>query len=392
MASSHVFRLVILFTPVLLIGCSSGSPGSSAQGDGDTQSETPESPECIESNGGCDANNPCCEPFTCDCGLCLPDGGEGEGICPDGWDHYNGHCYNLTRQVGAWEEAESQAVAVGGHLVAVNDDDEQRWLVGKFLCDQGCLWIGLYQLQGTHEPGSGWAWTSEQPVTYTNWMGGEPDQATLTESTENRAAMCASETGSWNVVAAEMDYSGIIEVPSSGSVFPIPTPSPSPVPEGDCGDWTVDAGEDRTMASSFTSATMSLIGNVYGTFSHLTVAQVMDWSRQFEYEWRQVGGPPATLEQSSGTPMPELLSFHPITGATLELPYGKDYLWAGLLIYWPNWDSPPYKPPAGTYVFELTVTNALDGQTQTDTVSIILTECACGPDYGFPCPPEWGCP
>ena len=41
-------------------------------------------------------------------------------------------------------------------------------------CEPG-LWIGLYQLPVSPEPDGGWVWISGDPVTYTNWAPGEPN-------------------------------------------------------------------------------------------------------------------------------------------------------------------------------------------------------------------------
>jgi hypothetical protein len=110
------------------------------------------------------------------------------GVCtyPDyDWHTYDGHWYALTLDVGTWEQAEAEAVAVGGHLVTINDEQEDDWLVSPLgfgtELDQAIkkhLWIGFYQDRNDpsySEPGGGWKWISGEPVTYTGWGGLEPN-------------------------------------------------------------------------------------------------------------------------------------------------------------------------------------------------------------------------
>ena len=55
------------------------------------------------------------------------------------------------------------AVAEEAHLVSINDEAEQKWLVEVFGRDP--FLIGLTRLENQTE----WQWTSGEPVTYTNW-------------------------------------------------------------------------------------------------------------------------------------------------------------------------------------------------------------------------------
>ena len=85
----------------------------------------------------------------------------------------NGHEYYLLTQSN-WTDAEAQAVALGGHLATINDAAENAWVVSNFSEYGGvhrCLWIGLNDeaVEGT------FAWVSGEPVTYTNWGAGEPN-------------------------------------------------------------------------------------------------------------------------------------------------------------------------------------------------------------------------
>ena len=77
-------------------------------------------------------------------------------------DEYNGHTYLLSTST-TWEGAEAKAIAMGGHLVTINDAAENTWLANTFTTAQH--WIGLTDkvTEGT------FAWANGEAVTYTNW-------------------------------------------------------------------------------------------------------------------------------------------------------------------------------------------------------------------------------
>lgn len=123
----------------------------------------------------------------------------------------DGRTYQLTSTRSTWTEAASEAARVGGHLVTIARAEEETWLLETFgVATQGesnpALWIGL-----TNRTTEGaWTWTSGAPVTYTNWMPGEPnnlgdeDVAILTPRGWND-----TQDGNW-----EQPHYGIIELPA----------------------------------------------------------------------------------------------------------------------------------------------------------------------------------
>lgn len=50
--------------------------------------------------------------------------------------------YYLVIECGEWADCEKQAVAKGAHLVTVNDEAEQTWLIATF-GERELYWIGL---------------------------------------------------------------------------------------------------------------------------------------------------------------------------------------------------------------------------------------------------------
>jgi len=82
----------------------------------------------------------------------------------------NGHTYSLLAP-STWTEAEARAIALGGHLVTVNDATEEDWVWQTFNpAGDRYIWIGLNDVEQEGQ----FVWTSGEPVTYTNWQKGQP--------------------------------------------------------------------------------------------------------------------------------------------------------------------------------------------------------------------------
>jgi hypothetical protein len=130
------------------------------------------------------------------------------------WQSYDGHIYTLTDTSGSWPDMQAHAEFHGGNLVTINDQDETDWILGTFGTDP--MWIGLYQPAGSAEPAGGWQWISGEPVTYTNWVDGTPDDWL---ENEDYAVMCLHNVagwleGKWNDVPPEgwpAPHPGLIE-------------------------------------------------------------------------------------------------------------------------------------------------------------------------------------
>jgi Lectin C-type domain len=95
----------------------------------------------------------------------------------------NGNNYYLLNPT-TWADAQSQAVGLGGNLVTIHDATENQWIVNTIqpipnlnsliVPDVGGLltvWTGINDIV---QEGN-FVWASGQPVTYTNWAPGEPN-------------------------------------------------------------------------------------------------------------------------------------------------------------------------------------------------------------------------
>jgi len=81
----------------------------------------------------------------------------------------NGSYYTIV-DGPTWTQAEANAVALGGHLVTINDADENEWL-GTLTTDPTVqFWIGY---SDAREEGR-WEWADGSTSAYTNWyLGGD---------------------------------------------------------------------------------------------------------------------------------------------------------------------------------------------------------------------------
>jgi hypothetical protein len=106
------------------------------------------------------------------------------------------HWYDIVSSEanGSWDNAEINAIALGGHLVTINDLEEETWLRTNF-GRTILFWIGFNDsaIEGT------WVWSSGQPITYTNWASGEPNNVMPPTMGEDFAVLnWNASTGGWN--------------------------------------------------------------------------------------------------------------------------------------------------------------------------------------------------
>ncbi|MCP4536481.1 MAG: hypothetical protein GY832_04985, partial [Chloroflexi bacterium] len=123
---------------------------------------------------------------------------------------YNGHTYLLASSGQGWTGAETYAQSLGGHLVTIDDVDEQQFIVDTFGSQQYYLWIGL---SDAAVEGDWSTWVDGTPVSYSNWVTGYPRN-----SSNNYAYMNTSRGAGNNLWYDYPDvsngsWSGVIEIP-----------------------------------------------------------------------------------------------------------------------------------------------------------------------------------
>lgn len=88
---------------------------------------------------------------------------------------FNGHQYVLVENLnGGWDEALAHARSLGGYLVSINSAVENAFIAALVRARTGSdVGIGLTDRNVEQE----FTWDSGEPVVYTNWASGEPDNS-----------------------------------------------------------------------------------------------------------------------------------------------------------------------------------------------------------------------
>jgi len=118
----------------------------------------------------------------------------------------NGNWYDVVEAdvtaLNYWDDAERLAMALGGHLVAINDAAEQAWIYGTFVKNMN-YWIGLNDaiVEGSL------AWSDGDASSYTNWRGG------YTNTAGKDYAYIRQSDGLWDLGYPKDYRLGIAEIP-----------------------------------------------------------------------------------------------------------------------------------------------------------------------------------
>ena len=105
----------------------------------------------------------------------------------------NGHAY-IKIWCRSLEDAQNRAAAQDAHLVAINDEAEQRWLLGFF--GNHLYWIGLSDAKKEGE----WTWQNGEPLTYKNWGSKYRFPRSTLSPEEKDSAVMTFVNGQWHAV------------------------------------------------------------------------------------------------------------------------------------------------------------------------------------------------
>lgn len=160
---------------------------------------------------------------------------------PEGYDWRfnpaNEHYYAFILQpMLNWNDAINFAAQLGGHLVTITNETENQWIHEN---GWNSGWIGL------HNDG-GWRWITGEPLTYTNWMKGEPKGDG--PIAENTGYGWNDRSDKLHVFVVEIEPDAPTPTPTS---TPIPTPTPTPKNDSHlAGCWNFDEGSGNVAHDS----------------------------------------------------------------------------------------------------------------------------------------------
>jgi hypothetical protein len=173
-------------------------------------------------------------------------------LSPEVINPANGHTYVLLT-AGTWSNAESAAIALGGHLATIRNQFEQDWVFSTFGHYEGTphlLWLGL------NDAGSkgNFVWSSGEHVTYTHWADGEPNNAYGNEDYVAMFYPGHSSASYWNDWAARakdpigLPLNGVVEIIRAQGTAPynqlVLDPNLSAVGDGIPNGWKLQHGHD----------------------------------------------------------------------------------------------------------------------------------------------------
>jgi hypothetical protein len=137
---------------------------------------------------------------------------------------HNGHKYYLSNASDSWTNAKNAAIALGGHLVSVNNAAENTFVQTATVIASN-IWLGGTDIatEGT------FVWNNGDAFTYTNWDPGEPNSAG-----GNQDELQMYPNGNWDdveginlryVVEFDCAYGTLTQTAGlpSGSIFPVGT-------------------------------------------------------------------------------------------------------------------------------------------------------------------------
>ena len=120
-----------------------------------------------------------------------------------------------------WEEAEANALKVGGNLVSINSEYENQWLIDTFKDADSSPWIEAYPeienhpavdiyWTGLKNNGETWLWSDGSEANYYNWGIKEPtndgDKVHLIlEADPNASNIWSGVAGKWNDTKGDGD-------------------------------------------------------------------------------------------------------------------------------------------------------------------------------------------
>ncbi len=166
----------------------------------------------------------------------------------------NQRWYGVPFAPSSWTAGQALAVQQGGHLATIRNAAENTWISTAFTgVNSAGLWIGFNDIAVE----GAFVWASGEPVTYTNWNPGEPNNG---GGVSDAARLIPTSSWRWDDVdPASTAYTPLVDaarVPQAGWTLPrnsATQTTPASLATGDInGDGNADLVVPNTGSNSFT--------------------------------------------------------------------------------------------------------------------------------------------
>ena len=128
-------------------------------------------------------------------------------------DQFLQNRYKFIPEEITWNEHDSLAMTMGGHLASITNAEENEQVTR--IAGGKPVWIGGIRKGRGNGPGAdNWYWTNGRPWSYTNWHPGEPNSS---DGRENRVHLGLQARGTWNDVHEGWRGPAVYEIPVTGS-------------------------------------------------------------------------------------------------------------------------------------------------------------------------------
>ena len=126
--------------------------------------------------------------------ICIPANAASMESIPSDAVEFNGHHYKVFDDSISWSNARFYCENLGGHLVTINSQEEQNFLIEQANNkSKRNYWIGAYPENGTFH------WVTGEDFSYTNWASGEPNNVFNMQNAVMMYTKRASyPAGTWN--------------------------------------------------------------------------------------------------------------------------------------------------------------------------------------------------
>ena len=130
---------------------------------------------------------------------------------------YGSHAYLITGEAGSIASAVAMCADRGMHVVTLDGDDERNWLDGELVArgDLRDVWLGAFDeaAEGT------WLDAYGQPLTYTSWLGGEPNNLGDEDCAALRTSLSVYGLGMNDALCSETDFQIVCEADGLPSLY-----------------------------------------------------------------------------------------------------------------------------------------------------------------------------